>query len=129
MIYSLDLRERVIAAVDANMHIDEAVKTFKVSRRVIYEWLELRKETGDLKPKTGYQKGHSHKITDLEKFKEFASSNMQCTSPQMVIKWEQLTGIKVSEDVMLRMLKKIGFTSKKKPLVTQKQMQKNVQIF
>ncbi len=129
MVFSLDLRKRVIAAVDENMHINEAVKTFRVSRRVIYEWLELREETGELKPKTGYQKGHSHKITDLEKFKAFANSNNQCTSPQMVIKWEQLTGVKVSESVMQRMLKKIGFTYKKKPLATPKQMQKNAKIF
>ena len=129
MAFSLDLRERVIGAVDGGMHIDEAAKIFDVSRRVIYEWLELRKKTGELKPKTGYQKGHSHKITDLEKFKAFANSNKQCTSPQMVIRWEQLTGVKVSEDVMLRMLKKIGFTFKKKLLATPKQMQKNVPIF
>ena len=56
MAFSLDLRERVITAVDNNMHVDEAVKIFKVSRRVIYEWLELRKETGSLAPKSGYQK-------------------------------------------------------------------------
>lgn len=111
------------------MHIDEAVKIFNVSRRVIYEWLELRKETGELKPKTGYQKGHSHKITDWEQFKSFANSNRQCTSPQMVTKWEQLTNVKVSESVMLRALKKIGFTSKKKPLIMPKQTQKNVKIF
>ncbi len=129
MAFSLDLRERVIAAVDGNMHINEAVKTFKVSRRVIYEWLELREETGGLKQKTGYQKGHSHKITDWEKFKAFANSNKQFTSPKMIIKWEQLTNVKVSESVMLRALKKIGFTSKKKLLVTSKQMQKNVKIF
>lgn len=128
MAFSLDLRERVIASVDEDMHIDEAVKTFKVSRRVIYEWLELRKETGGLKRKTGYQKGHSHKITDLEKFKAFANSHKHSSSPQMIIKWEQLTGVKVCESVMLRMLKKIGFTSKKKPLAMPKQMQKNVKI-
>jgi len=128
MVFSFDLRKRVIGSIDSGMHIDEAVKIFDVSRRVIYEWLELRKETGNLNPKTGYQKGHSHKITDLEKFKAFANSNKQCTAPQMVIKWEQLAGVKVSERVMQRMLKKIGFTYKKKLLITPKQMQKNVKI-
>ena len=57
--FSVDLRKRVIEAVDNNLHIDEAAKTFKVSRRVIYDWLELREKTSKLEAKTGYQKGHS----------------------------------------------------------------------
>jgi len=39
MVLSIDLRKRVIAAVDNGMHVDEAVKVFKVCRRVIYNWL------------------------------------------------------------------------------------------
>jgi transposase len=121
--FSIDLRERVISAVDNNMRITEAVKVFKVSRRVIYEWLELRKTTGNLAPKTGYQKGHSHKITDWEKFKAFAHENQQSNSPQMIVAWEKLTGVKVSESVMLRSLKKINFTAKKKLSAMPKQIQ------
>jgi transposase len=105
------------------MRITEAVKVFKVSRRVIYEWLDLRKTTGSLAPKTGYQKGHSHKITDWEKFKAFANENRQSNSPQMIIAWEKLTGVKVSESVMLRGLKKINFTAKKKLSAMLKQIQ------
>lgn len=129
MAFSLDLRERVIAAVDSHMHVDEAVRMFKVSRRVIYEWLELRKEMGNLVAKSGYQKGHSHKITDWDQFKAFANSNKQRASPQMIIEWEKLTNVKVSESVMLRALKKIGFTSKKKPLIMPKQIKKSEKNF
>ena len=125
MIFSLDLRKRVIASVDKGMHIDKAVKIFQISRRVIYEWLELRRKTGSLAPKTGYQKGHSHKITDWQQFKKFADSNRHCSAPQMIIKWKKLTNVDMSESVMLRALKKIGFTSKKKLLITSKPMQKN----
>jgi len=121
--FSIDLRERVISAVDNNMRVTEAVKLFKVSRRVIYEWLDLRKTTGSLAQKTGYQKGHSHKITDWEKFKVFADENRQSNSPQMIIAWEKLTGVKVSESVMLRGLKKINFTAKKKLSAMPKQIQ------
>ena len=129
MAFSIDLRERVISAIDNDMRITEAVKIFKVSRRVIYEWLDLRKTTGGLARKTGYQKGHSHKITDWEKFKAFANENQQSNSPQMIVAWEKLTGVKVSESVMLRGLKKINFTFKKKPLVTQKRIKKNERNF
>ena len=129
MILSIDLRKRVIGAVDGGMHIDEATQVFKVCRRVIYNWLELRKTTNSLAPKSGFQKGHSHKITDWDKFKSFVETNRLCTSPQMIIKWKELTDVNVSESVMLRALKKIGYTSKKKLLVIPKQIKKNEQHF
>lgn len=129
MPFSLDLRERVVAAIDKKMGVTKAAALFKVSRRVIYEWLELRKETNSLAAKSGYQNGHSHKITNWDQFRSFASTNQQCSSPQMIIKWEQLTGIKVSESVMLRALKKIGFTSKKKRLVMPKQTKQSEKNF
>lgn len=126
MAFSLDLRERVITAVDNDMHIDEAVKVFKVSRRVIYEWLELRKETGNLASKSGYQTGHSHKITDLDQFKMFVEKHKYCTASQMSVEWKKLINVDVSESAILRTLKKIGYTSKKKHLTTPKQTKKNV---
>jgi transposase len=129
MILSIDLRKRVIAAVDGGMHIDEATKIFGVCRRAIYNWLNLRATTGGLMPKSGYQKGHSHKIKDWGQFKAFAESNKHHSSPILRVKWKDLTGVSVSESVMLRALKKIGYTSKKKHLVTPKQIKKNVKHF
>jgi len=113
MAYSIDLRERVIAAVDGGAAVAEAAETFQVCVRVIYNWLELRENTNSLEPKTGYQKGHSHKIKDWNKFKSFVEANKFCTIPMMVEKWQQFTGDIISESVMQRALKKINYTSKK----------------
>ncbi len=113
MALSIDLRKRVIAAIEGGMRITDAAKSFQVARKSIYRWLDLRKETNSLAPKSGYQKGHSHKITDWEKFKKFASEHRHLTSPKMVIEWEKITGVLMSENVMQRALKKIGYTSKK----------------
>lgn len=129
MVLSVDLRERVIAAVDDGMHIEDAVKVFKVCRRVIYNWLDLREKSGSLVPKSGYQKGHSHQIKDWDQFKAFAAANQNYTSPTLRVKWQELTGVAVSENVMLSALKKIGFTHKKKLLTTRKPIKKNVNIF
>jgi transposase len=129
MEFSIDLRTRVVESVENGMHINNAVILFKVSRRVIYEWLELKKKTGALNAKRGYQKGHSHKIKDWDQFKKFALENQQNTADQMIVKWENLTNIKVSNSVMLRALHKIGFTFKKKHLITRKQVKKNVNSF
>ena len=43
---SIDLRKRVIDAVDGGMRVTDAVKIFKVSRRVIYNWMNLQKNNG-----------------------------------------------------------------------------------
>ena len=124
MAFSIDLRERVIAAIDSGMQITEAAKVFKVCRSVIYDWQNLFKKTRSLAPKSGYQKGHSHKITDWNQFKIFAENHKYCTSSQMKVEWKKFTNIDVSESVMLRSLKKIGYTSKKKLLIMQKQIKK-----
>lgn len=129
MVFSIDLRKRVIAAVDDGMHVDEAAKVFKVCRRVIYNWLLLRIVTSSLMPKSGYQHGHSHKITDLDQFKIFAEKHNHCTARQMKTEWTILTGIDVSETVILRTLKKIGYTFKKKHFVMLKQIKKNGNYF
>jgi len=113
MVMSIDLRKRVIAAVDDGKRITDIAKLFQVKRRAIYRWLNLRKETNSLAPKTGYQKGHSHKITDWEKFKTFANDHRYLTIPKMTIEWKKITGVHVSKSVIQRALKKIGYTSKK----------------
>ena len=113
MALSIDLRRRVIAAVDDNIRISKVAKTFKVSRKVIYNWLELRNKCNSLLPKTGYQKGHSHKIHDLDKFRSFVEKYKYCTANKMITAWEKLMGVSMSETVMGRYLKKIGYTSKK----------------
>ena len=69
--YSLDLREKAIALVDSNKAISEVAILLKLAINTIKSWIKLRKITGSLQPASGYQKGHSHRITDLEGFKEF----------------------------------------------------------
>ena len=129
MAFSIDLRERVIAAVDGGMKITEAAKVFKVCRRTIYLWQDLFKKTNSFAPKSGYQKGHSHKITDWDQFKAFVEKHKYCASPQMRVEWKKVTNIDVSESVMLRALNKIVYTSKKKLLVMPKQTEKNEKHF
>lgn len=110
---SVDLRERVIAAVDRGVSITEVAKVFKVSRRVIYNWLDLKQTTKSLAPKAGYQRGHSHKIKDLDQFKIFVEANKYRTIKGMIVEWQKLNNNTISETVMERYLKKSNYTSKK----------------
>ena len=113
MPFNVDLRKRVVAAIDDGMSVSEASTIFAICKRVIYNWLTLRETTGKLDPKASYQKGHSHKITDWDQFKKFVESYCKYTTPKMIIEWQKLTQVKVSESVMRRALKKIGYTFKK----------------
>ena len=113
MVYSIDLRERVIRSINEGMHPTKAVKIFKVSLSTIYQWKNLFRETSSLASKTGYQKGHSHSIKEWELFENFAHKNAKCTCAQMIEKWQEITGKKVHESSILRALHKIGFTFKK----------------
>ncbi len=125
MIFSEDLRKRTIEAViNQNMKIKEAVKTFQIGRRTIHTWLKKYKESGVTAAKTGYQKGHSRKITDLDLFKTFVLENKECTAAEMAIRWGNQTKQTISKSTILRMLKKIEFSYKKKLLTIEKQMKK-----
>jgi transposase len=51
--YSQDLRERVLATVDAGRAVREVAPLFKVSLSYIYKALERRAATGDVTPRRG----------------------------------------------------------------------------
>jgi transposase len=51
--YSVDLRTRVVAAVDGGDSVDEVAERFAVTARTIWSWLALRKQTGDVAPRKG----------------------------------------------------------------------------
>ncbi len=110
--YSVDLREKVMKAL-SDLSVREVAKIFSITRRVIYHWINLRKKTQSLKPKVGYQKGHSHKITDWDEFRKFADTNKHSTVREMIPAWEKENNDTISSSVIERGLKKIGYSSKK----------------
>jgi transposase len=107
--YSTDLRKRVMSAVNENiLKLKDIAERFKVNVKTIYDWRKQFKKTGNISPKTGYQKGHSHKITDLDAFKKFVEENSDLTSKEMA---EKLGN--VSPQTVLNRMKDINFTFKK----------------
>jgi transposase len=49
--YPLELRERIVAAVEQQAHtIAELAEIFQITERYIYKLLQLRRESGDLTP-------------------------------------------------------------------------------
>ena len=82
--YNNDLRHKVIAAIELNgMKRCEVSELFEISRNTIHQWFQLKAETGDIQPKPTKQRGHSHKITDWDKFRAFVSANPDQTQTEM----------------------------------------------
>ena len=108
--YSYDLREKVINAIELDgLKKSEASELFNISRNTIDLWLKRKAQTGDFKPQPNKPPGHNHKITDWEKFREFAQTHGDKTQEQMTQLWEG----DISSRTISRALKRIGFTRKK----------------
>lgn len=74
-----------------------------MARKTIYSWLLIQEKTGGLEPQTGFQKGHSHAIKDLEKFKKFVDERTDYAHDEMAEHFS------VGHATIGRMLKKIGY--------------------
>jgi transposase len=124
--YSDDLRKLALKKVaDSKKQkkddkVKAAAKAVGVCEKTIYTWIAIQKATGSVSPKTGYQKGHSHKIIDLETFKKFIDENAGLSFNDLALKYGN-----VSPATIGRAIKKLGYTYKKKvmfmPKVAKKQ--------
>ena len=103
------MRIRVFNEIDAGAKLFQIAKRFSISEKTLYLWRKHRSERGHIKPVTKYQRGHSHKITDLEAFKEFATKNSSMTSGEMAQAWGNI-GVTTIKNALC----KIGFTRKKR---------------
>lgn len=106
--YSYDLRIKALELIESGNKTSNVAKMLKISRSALTEWKKLKRLTGNVKPKTNWKKGHSHKIKDLEAFKKFVGANAHLTQNQMAEKWGNVT-----RSVIGRALKKIDYTKKK----------------
>jgi len=108
--YPYELRIRVANAYEKGMRVTRIKEIFDVSRNTIYKWLKIKDETGDIKAKEGYQKGHSHKVKNMEEFKNFIESNKDKTTQELSEVWT----CKISRSTILRYINKINYSYKKK---------------
>ena len=108
--YDPDLRQRVVDAIELDgLKKSEASELFRVSRNTIDLWIKQRAATGSLAPKSVKRIGHSHRITDWDKFRDFAHEHSDKTQAQMAELWPE----PISARTISRALAKIGFTRKR----------------
>lgn len=123
--YSQDLREKAIAALERGVPKSEVAKMFNISRDSLERWLKRRLDTGSVAAAQGYQRGHSHRIADWERFRAFVKAQGDKTQAELAELWHD----PVSARTISRALLKIGFTRKKRLTATANAMQSNEQNF
>ena len=119
--YPYELRIRVIEFIESGHSVLEANRIFKVCRETIYQWLKIKEDTGDVKAKEGYQKGSCYKVKDIERLKNFIENNKDKTLKELGEEWPEG---KMHETTMLRWLRRIGYSHKKKLFIHQKDLRK-----
>lgn len=114
--YSLDLRLKVLDAVDRGIPRKEVVRTFGVSMPTIERYLRRRRQTGELAPRPSPGRTPSICSTVEERLALWAQleENDEATLECHCELWEKQRGVRVSISTMSRAVRKLGWTFKKR---------------
>ena len=123
--YSYDLRTKAINAIKRGESKTNVSRMFHISRNTLDLWLKREQETGDYQAILNYQQGNRHKITDWQRFREFAKQHGDKTQAQMAKLW----GDNVTQQNISDALGKIGFSRKKKLTAIENEMKANAKSF
>ena len=105
--YSIDLRERVIAACDAGQQTREVAKTFKVSPAWVRRLKQHRRERGDIVPRNGG--GSRGRKFDRERLAALVREDPDATLVQL----RDRLGVNVTTWSICKALRELQFTFKK----------------
>jgi transposase len=114
--YSMDLRERVRAAVDRGTPRKEIVRTLRVSEPTIRRYLRLRRETGSVAPKPYPKRSYSigQSVEQRRALWRQLEEHYDATLEKHCLLWERKQGDKVSISTMSRAIRRLGWTLKKR---------------
>jgi transposase len=114
--YSMDLRERVLAAVDRSTPRKEIVRTLGVSEPTIRRYLRLRRETGSVAPKPPPKPTFSigQSVEQRRALWKQLEVHDDATLERHCQLWERKQGVKVSISTMSRAIRRLGWTLKKR---------------
>lgn len=106
---SMDLRSRVVADYDAGERVSVIAVKYSVSKKTIYNWLNLRRETGSLAARSG-QPGRKPKLNDQrEKIQEVVRDHPDLTLKEMISE----LSLSISVSALWYSLRRWGITLKK----------------
>jgi transposase len=107
---SVDLRVRVVDAVDAGEMMAKVARRFGVTRPTIYSWLALREETGSLESRARPERGRV-----LDEFREQIQETIGENPSVTLVELKEQLKLPVSISAVWESLDHWGLTFKKKP--------------
>lgn len=112
--YSMDLREHVVAAVQAGRRRGEVAVVFGISLRTVERYLQRQQRTGDLRPKPFPGRRREIPPEQEERLTAQLQAQPTATLEHHCVVWGETTGVWVSATTMYRAIKRLGWTWKKK---------------
>ena len=113
--YSLDLRLKVLDAIDRGIPRKEVVRTFGVSMPTLERYLRRRREGAGLAP--GRSPGRTPSICASVEEKRMLCAQLEENADAILEHhckmWERKRAVKVSVSTMSRAVRKLGWTFKK----------------
>ena len=113
--YSLDLRLKVLAAVDRGIPRKEVVRTYGVSKPTLERYLSLRKQTGEIGPPQppGRAPSLTATVAQCRALWTQLEENDRATLERHCELWESKQGDRVSAPTMWRAVRKLGWSKKR----------------
>jgi transposase len=114
--YSKDLRLRVLAAVDRGTPRNEVVRLFGVSLATVGRYVKRRRETGEVAPRPSPGRTPSILRTTEERQALWTrlEENPEARLEEHRQRWKRDRGVKVSIATMCRVIRRLGWTYKKR---------------
>ena len=114
--YSLDLRQKVVAAVErGDSTIEEVATAFGVGQTFVKKMLRQHRETGDLSPRP-HGGGHAPRLSDkhLKLLRAEIKRRPDRTNESLSGHLREQAGVSVSAPTVSRALARLGLSRKKK---------------
>jgi transposase len=112
--YSLDLRLKVLAAVDRGIPRKEVVRAFGVSKPTLERYLTLRRRTGEIgPPRAPGRTPFGATIEERSALWSQLEENDRATLERHCELWKSKRGDRVSVPTMWRAVRKLGWSKKR----------------
>ena len=126
--YSLDLREKIVAAVGHGMSKAQAARTFGVGATSVKRYVKLKEEGKPLTPGKAPGKKARLDRSAMKLLEEDLRSRAAVAYEKRADLLNELLGVRVSKSTICRMVGRLGYTRKKDQWVLQKEMHGSEQL-
>lgn len=112
--YSIDLRERIVRAVQDGKPVSMVARTFLVSENTVRKYVKRMQQEGDLRPKAIPGRP---RLIPVEKFGELAAqleAAPDATLQEHCREWGRRQGVVIGITAMHRAIARLGWTRKKR---------------